>query len=91
MPGSLALYTRMWNGINMKAIQVVMDERLLKAADREAKRRKINRSALLREALWEHLKRRRIAEVEEREREAYARQPADEFAIWEKVQVWPED
>jgi metal-responsive CopG/Arc/MetJ family transcriptional regulator len=74
----------------MKTIQVVLDEALLRAADREAKQRKINRSELIRTALAEHLRQRRIAEMEEREREAYRRHPPVEFEVWEKVQVWPE-
>jgi len=41
----------------MKIIQVVLNAKLLKAADSAAKRRKLNRSALIREALQEHLKR----------------------------------
>ena len=35
----------------METIQVVLDKKLLKAADLAAKRQKVNRSALIREAL----------------------------------------
>jgi len=38
----------------METIQVVLDAKLLQAADRVAKRQKVNRSALLRRALQEH-------------------------------------
>lgn len=41
----------------MQTIQVVLDTKLLQAADRAAKRQKMNRSALIRDALREHLKR----------------------------------
>ena len=48
----------------MQTIQVVMDEKLLRAANQAAKKRKVNRSALIREALTEHLHRLHIAELE---------------------------
>ena len=54
----------------METIQVVLDAKLLKAADVAAKRQKVNRSALIREALHEHLKRLRAMELEERDRRA---------------------
>ena len=77
----------------MKTIQVVLEEDLLREADREARRRKINRSALLRVALRDHLRRGLIRENEEAERLAYERQPQrlTEFEAWEKIAVWPED
>ena len=59
----------------VETIQVVLDAKLLKAADLAAKRQKVNRSALIREALQEHLKRLHIRELEERERRAYEVQP----------------
>jgi metal-responsive CopG/Arc/MetJ family transcriptional regulator len=77
---------------HMQTIQVVLEEKLLKAADRVVKRKKINRSALIREALREHLNRMHERELEERERRAYEKRPDDpeEIKIWEKVQVWPD-
>ena len=41
----------------MQTIQVVLEEKLLRDADRAARRVRVNRSALIREALREHLKR----------------------------------
>lgn len=77
----------------MRTIQVVLEPELLRAADRVARRMKLNRSALLREALREHLKRLRMREKERRDREGYQRHPErrDEFAAWEKVAAWPEE
>ena len=48
---------RVYCGIEstMETIQVVLDAKLLKAADVAAKRQKVNRSALIRQALQEHL------------------------------------
>jgi|HubBroStandDraft_4_1064222.scaffolds.fasta_scaffold1892842_1 metal-responsive CopG/Arc/MetJ family transcriptional regulator len=77
---------------HMQTIQVVMEEQLLRATDRVVKRSRTNRSALIREALKEHLRRLHVRELEEQERRAYEKHPQDpdEFAIWEKEVVWPE-
>ena len=55
----------------METIQVVLDAKLLKAADLAAKRQRINRSALIRHALQEHLKHLHNLELEERDRQGY--------------------
>ncbi|HUE20843.1 MAG TPA: ribbon-helix-helix protein, CopG family [Bryobacteraceae bacterium] len=77
----------------METIQVVLDSKLLKAADHAAKRQKVNRSALVRRALQEHLKRLRELELEAQDRRGYLAQPQreDEFRIWEDAAVWPEE
>jgi metal-responsive CopG/Arc/MetJ family transcriptional regulator len=41
----------------METVQIVLDEKLLRDTDRAARRTKQNRSALVREALREHLRR----------------------------------
>ena len=76
----------------METIQVVLDTKLLKAADLAAKRRKVNRSALIRDALREHLKRSRELELEERDRRGYLAKPQreEEFRKWEDAAAWPE-
>lgn len=76
----------------MKTIQVVLDTKLLKAANLAAKRHKVNRSALIRTALQQHLKRLRELEWEEQERRAYVAQPQreEEFRVWEEAAAWPE-
>jgi len=66
-----------------KTVQVVLDKKLLRAANRAARRQKTNRSALIREALRAHLKRLDILEKEERERAGYAKHPDDDSAIWD--------
>jgi metal-responsive CopG/Arc/MetJ family transcriptional regulator len=48
----------------VETIQVVLDANLLKAADTAARRRKVNRSELIRQALREHLGRLRVKEME---------------------------
>jgi metal-responsive CopG/Arc/MetJ family transcriptional regulator len=76
----------------METIQVVLDKELLRAADRAARKMKANRSALMREALREHLRRLETRAKEDRDREGYARQPlaGDDFLPWESEAVWPE-
>ena len=59
----------------METIQVVLDTKLLKAADVAAKRQKVNRSALIRQALQEHLKRLRVLDLEELDRRGYHAKP----------------
>jgi hypothetical protein len=47
----------------MKAVQIVLDKKLLHAADQAARRTKQDRSALVRDALREHLRRFECAPV----------------------------
>jgi metal-responsive CopG/Arc/MetJ family transcriptional regulator len=77
----------------MATIQFVLDDSLLELADRFAKRQRINRSALIREALRAHLKKLRYAELENQERAAYEQRPDDlnEVSRWERVADWPDD
>lgn len=76
----------------METVQVVLGSKLLKAVDLAAKRQKVNRSALIRQALEEHLKRIRRAELEERDRRGYEAHPQrrEEYAPWEEIAAWPE-
>jgi metal-responsive CopG/Arc/MetJ family transcriptional regulator len=75
----------------METVQIVLDRKLLRAADQAARRSKQNRSALLRDALREHLRRLAIRDLEERDRAGYCKQrPArDEASAWEAEAVWP--
>jgi metal-responsive CopG/Arc/MetJ family transcriptional regulator len=75
----------------METIQVVLDSELLRAANAAAKRARMNRSLLIREALRDHLKRLRAGELEARDREGYRRRPdtAAATAAWEGVASWP--
>jgi metal-responsive CopG/Arc/MetJ family transcriptional regulator len=76
----------------MATIQVVLDAELLKAADKIVRRTKQNRSALIRHALREYLKKLDIQEKVQRERNGYLALPQsqNEVAMWESEQVWPE-
>jgi len=76
----------------METIQVVLDKKLLVAADRAAKQIRRNRSALVRDALREYLRKLEVMGLEERDREGYAKQPdtGREAAMWEGEAAWPE-
>lgn len=76
----------------METIQIVLDTKLRKAADSAAKRHRVNRSALIRQALREHLKRLRTAELEARDRRGYQAHPqrVEEYGPWEEAAAWPE-
>src|SRR4051794_32321141 len=83
----------LWRGLTTETIQVVLDSQLLKAAaDLAAKKQKVNRSPLIRQALRDHLKRLREQELEEQDRRGYTAQPQreEEFRVWEDAAVWPE-
>jgi len=75
----------------METIQVVLDSKLLKAADLAAKRCEVNRSALIRQALARHLKYLHELELEDRDRRGYLAHPQreEEFLIWEDAASWP--
>lgn len=71
----------------------MLGKELLRAADRAARRRRVNRSALVREALRAHLKNLAIRDCEERDRTGYQARPIDheEFAVWDRVASWPDE
>ena len=75
----------------METIQVVLDSKLLQAANRVARRTKRNRSALIRDALRAHLRSLEIRALEERDREGYLKHPRadDESLAWETEAAWP--
>ena len=75
----------------METVQIVLDETLLRETDKAARKAKRNRSALVRDALREHLCRLEVRANEKRDREGYARQkqPRRESRAWEAEAAWP--
>jgi metal-responsive CopG/Arc/MetJ family transcriptional regulator len=75
----------------MATIQVVLDKKLLKAADSAARRHKVNRSALIREALQRHLQHLHELQLEAQDRRGYLEQPQieEEYRVWEEAASWP--
>ena len=77
----------------MEIVQIVLDKKLLLAADQAAKRTRRNRSALVRDALREHLRRLELRASEERDRQGYSRDPQAyaEAQSWESEAAWPNE
>jgi metal-responsive CopG/Arc/MetJ family transcriptional regulator len=77
----------------VQTIQIVLDESLLRATDDAARREKLNRSALVREALREYVGKLRITELERRDRQGFERLPdgEDDLDAWERAAAWPDD
>ena len=75
----------------METVQIVLDKKLLRAADQAARRTKRNRCALVRDALREYLRQLAIRDLEERDRAGYTgqRQVKDESSAWEAEAAWP--
>jgi metal-responsive CopG/Arc/MetJ family transcriptional regulator len=74
-------------------VQIILDRRLLQATDQVARRIRMNRSALVRDALREHLRRLETRDREERDRKGYSRRPQvrDETLAWEAEAAWPQE
>lgn len=77
----------------MNTVQIVLDEALLRAADAAAQRAKLNRSALVREALKQYLQQLRTEDLERQDRRGFERHPVDaqDAVFWEKAAAWPAD
>jgi len=77
----------------MQVVQIVLDKQLLQAADQAAKRTRKNRSALVRDALREHLQRLETRAKEDRDRQGYSRKPTahEGTPAWEAEAVWPQE
>jgi metal-responsive CopG/Arc/MetJ family transcriptional regulator len=75
----------------METVQIVLDKKLLQATDRAARRTKRNRSALVRDALREHLRRLEVCVLEERDLQGYSKQAQanGESHLWEAEAAWP--
>jgi Arc/MetJ family transcription regulator len=76
----------------MKVVQMTLDEDLVAAVDRVAKKLGTSRSAFTRQALREAVERARLESLERKHRQGYLRMPVrrGEFSSWEPEQVWTE-
>jgi metal-responsive CopG/Arc/MetJ family transcriptional regulator len=77
----------------MKPIQVMFDETLLRRLDSNEEVKRLGRSAVLRRAVAEYLRRDRSRHIAEKYRRAYASGVAlgDEFEGWVAEGTWPEE
>jgi CopG family transcriptional regulator / antitoxin EndoAI len=76
----------------MRTVQMTLDEDLVEAVDRAARKLRTTRSAFARRALRDALAQDRSRALEAKHRAGYARKPVrpGEFDVWESEQVWPE-
>ena len=77
----------------MKAIQITIDERLLKQLDADAEVRKRGRSEFIRKAVEAQLKRKREGEIRTAYGRGYREQPVTdgEFAVDAEALAWPDE
>ena len=77
----------------MKAIQVMLDERLLEKLDATDEVQKEGRSAVLRRAVQAYLRQNARASITSQYRKAYRGDPGlgKEFAGWEDQGAWPDE
>ena len=75
----------------MKAIQISFDEGLLRRLDADEEVKRVGRSAVMRRAVMDYLRRRRSARIAASYRHAYARDKGlgDEYAGWAHEGAWP--
>ena len=76
--------------VNMKTIQMTLDEKLVKEVDKKVTKLKTTRSAFAREALRKNLKYYQELELEKKHINGYKNYPIkyNEFSDWENEQVW---
>jgi metal-responsive CopG/Arc/MetJ family transcriptional regulator len=75
----------------VEIVQVVIGKELLQATDRVARRRRVNRSALVRDALRAYLRTLAISERERQDRAGHAATGDREFAAWDRMAAWPDE
>jgi metal-responsive CopG/Arc/MetJ family transcriptional regulator len=78
----------------MKAIQITVDEELLKELDATEEVARDGRSAVFRRAAAEYLRQRREAEIDAQYERAYRNSPPfkdDDFEGWENEGAWPDE
>lgn len=79
--------------IHMKAVQFTIDEELLRRIDSHPRTKQEGRSAFLRAAATEYLRRQRSRDIGEAYRKGYGDKPPDpdEFFVAPEAQPWPDE
>ena len=76
----------------MKAIQITFDERLLEKLDNDEEVKQEGRSAVIRRAVADYLRKKRRATIATTYRRAYSKQPAEsDLSGWAEEGVWPDE
>lgn len=78
-------------GINMKAIQITVDAKLLAQLDADEEVQRDGRSAVLRRAAMEYLRRKQRASIADAYRKGYRGGVERELAGWGDEGEWPEE
>ena len=76
-----------------KPIQITIDDGLLRRIDRDPEAKKNGRSAFIRKAVDEYLRRKRKESIDEAYERGYREHPPteDEFGPWPNALVWPDE
>ncbi len=76
----------------MKVIQLTIDEPLLRRVDSDPETKEEGRSAVVRKALAEYLKRKEAQNIRDAYRRGYGKKAPtdDEVGPWPEAQAWPE-
>jgi metal-responsive CopG/Arc/MetJ family transcriptional regulator len=80
--------------IDMKPIQIMMDEELLARLDEDEEVRRLGRSAVFRKITEEYLDYRQRKDISRRYRQAYADEESalgEEWSGWEDQGIWPSE
>ncbi len=74
----------------MKAVQMTLDDNLVREVDRVVRQIRTTRSAFTRDALRDALRKHNAARLERQHRRGYELHPAGkaEFSVWEEEQAW---
>lgn len=77
----------------MRTIQMTLDDNLVEAVDRIAKRLKTTRSAFTRAALREAINNLNVSKLEKKHKRGYKIHPVNrgEFSVWEGEQDWGDE
>ena len=77
----------------MRTVQMTLDDDLVEAVDKIAKKLKTTRSALTRIALTEAINNLNISKLEKKHKRGYKIHPVSkgEFSVWEKEQDWGDE
>jgi len=75
----------------VKAIQITLDERLLARLDADEEVKRDGRSAVMRRAVFDYLRKKRRSAVAEAYRRAYGGRKEAELEGWADEGVWPEE
>ncbi len=77
----------------MRTVQMTLDEKLVKAVDRIARKLKTTRSAFTRTALHAAIAKYNYQQLESKHKLGYERHPTagDECMVWESEQDWGDE